>query len=204
MLLFSLAGVPPLAGFFAKWYVFVAAINAHLITLAVDRRALQRGRRILLLPHHRQGDVFRRAARPALDPMRMELRVGAGGRRPVQHPLCRAIPGRWSALPRPPRSRFFDDVRARSPGHLGGLPAICLRSRSVRPTPKRCRARAKANADLPGSSHRSRPPAADDGNRPGSRRAATSPAACSRRSMYRLQVAATLGFAAGLAHSKPR
>jgi NADH-quinone oxidoreductase subunit N len=35
MLLFSLAGVPPLAGFFAKWYVFVAAINAHLFTLAV-------------------------------------------------------------------------------------------------------------------------------------------------------------------------
>jgi NADH-quinone oxidoreductase subunit N len=35
MLLFSLAGVPPLAGFFAKWYVFVAAIKANLITLAV-------------------------------------------------------------------------------------------------------------------------------------------------------------------------
>lgn len=35
MLLFSLAGVPPLAGFFAKWYVFVAAIKANLFTLAV-------------------------------------------------------------------------------------------------------------------------------------------------------------------------
>ena len=35
MLLFSLAGIPPLAGFFAKWYVFVAAIKAGLITLAV-------------------------------------------------------------------------------------------------------------------------------------------------------------------------
>jgi len=35
MLLFSLAGVPPLAGFFAKWYVFVAAIKAGLFTLAV-------------------------------------------------------------------------------------------------------------------------------------------------------------------------
>jgi NADH-quinone oxidoreductase subunit N len=35
MLLFSLAGVPPLAGFFAKWYVFVAAINAGLFTLSV-------------------------------------------------------------------------------------------------------------------------------------------------------------------------
>jgi NADH-quinone oxidoreductase subunit N len=35
MLLFSLAGIPPLAGFFAKWYVFVAAIHAGLFTLAV-------------------------------------------------------------------------------------------------------------------------------------------------------------------------
>jgi NADH-quinone oxidoreductase subunit N len=35
MLLFSLAGVPPLAGFFAKWYVFVAAMKANLFTLAV-------------------------------------------------------------------------------------------------------------------------------------------------------------------------
>jgi NADH-quinone oxidoreductase subunit N len=35
MLLFSLAGVPPLAGFFGKWYVFVAAIKANLFALAV-------------------------------------------------------------------------------------------------------------------------------------------------------------------------
>jgi NADH-quinone oxidoreductase subunit N len=35
MLLFSLAGVPPLAGFFAKFYVFNAAIQAHLYWLAV-------------------------------------------------------------------------------------------------------------------------------------------------------------------------
>jgi NADH-quinone oxidoreductase subunit N len=35
MLLFSLAGIPPLAGFFAKFYVFMAAINAGLFTLAV-------------------------------------------------------------------------------------------------------------------------------------------------------------------------
>ena len=33
--LFSLIGIPPLAGFWGKWYVFVAAINAQLYTLAV-------------------------------------------------------------------------------------------------------------------------------------------------------------------------
>jgi NADH-quinone oxidoreductase subunit N len=35
MLLFSLAGIPPLAGFFAKFYVFLAAIKAGLYALAV-------------------------------------------------------------------------------------------------------------------------------------------------------------------------
>jgi len=35
VLMFSMAGVPPLAGFFAKFYVFLAAIQAGLFTLAV-------------------------------------------------------------------------------------------------------------------------------------------------------------------------
>jgi NADH-quinone oxidoreductase subunit N len=33
--MFSLAGIPPLAGFFGKLYVFLAAIQAQLYTLAV-------------------------------------------------------------------------------------------------------------------------------------------------------------------------
>jgi NADH-quinone oxidoreductase subunit N len=33
--MFSMAGIPPLAGFFGKFYVFRAAINAELYTLAV-------------------------------------------------------------------------------------------------------------------------------------------------------------------------
>lgn len=35
MLMFSLAGIPPLAGFFAKWYVFLAAVQSGLYPLAI-------------------------------------------------------------------------------------------------------------------------------------------------------------------------
>ena len=62
MLMFSLAGIPPLAGFFAKFYVFLAAIEAGLYRARGHRRAGQRGRR-LLLSAHRQDHVFRRAGR---------------------------------------------------------------------------------------------------------------------------------------------
>jgi NADH-quinone oxidoreductase subunit N len=35
MLMFSLAGIPPLAGFFAKYFVFLAAVKSGLYTLAI-------------------------------------------------------------------------------------------------------------------------------------------------------------------------
>ena len=35
MLMFSMAGIPPLAGFFAKYFVFLAAVNAGLYALAI-------------------------------------------------------------------------------------------------------------------------------------------------------------------------
>ena len=65
--MFALAGIPPTAGFFAKLYIFLAAIDANLDRARGDRRRRQRRRRVLL-PAHRQGHVFRRAAdrvRPA-------------------------------------------------------------------------------------------------------------------------------------------
>jgi len=34
-LMFSMAGIPPLAGFWGKWYVFLAAMEAELYILAV-------------------------------------------------------------------------------------------------------------------------------------------------------------------------
>ena len=58
MMMFSLAGIPPLAGFFAKFYVFAAAIQANLVALAVIGVVTSVVGR-LLLPAHRQGDVFR-------------------------------------------------------------------------------------------------------------------------------------------------
>jgi NADH-quinone oxidoreductase subunit N len=33
IMMFSMAGIPPLAGFFGKWYVFLAAVNAGLFRL---------------------------------------------------------------------------------------------------------------------------------------------------------------------------
>ena len=45
-MMFSLAGIPPLAGFFAKFYVFAAAINAGLYRARGDRRAVEHGQRL--------------------------------------------------------------------------------------------------------------------------------------------------------------
>ena len=64
MTIFSLSalGLPPFSGFWAKVFVFKAALGAGLSVAAVDRpRGLGRGR--LLLPAPDQGDVVRRGDR---------------------------------------------------------------------------------------------------------------------------------------------
>ena len=88
MLLFSLAGIPPLAGFFAKFYVFLAAIKAGLYHARGDRRARQRGGR-LLLSAHRQDHVFRRAGAELRADAGELLRVVLGVTGLFNHPVLR-------------------------------------------------------------------------------------------------------------------
>src|SRR3982751_6217850 len=73
MLLFSLAGIPPLAGFFAKFYVFVAAIKAGLFTLSVVGvlTSVVGAYYYLLIVKVMYFDE----PLPQVDPMRMELRT---------------------------------------------------------------------------------------------------------------------------------
>src|ERR1700761_1269543 len=73
MLLFSLAGIPPLAGFFAKFYVFVAAIKAGLFALSVIGvlTSVVGAYYYLLIIKVMYFDE----PLPELDPMRVELRT---------------------------------------------------------------------------------------------------------------------------------
>ena len=93
--MFSMAGIPPLAGFFGKLYVFLAAVQTGMWTLAVIGVLTSRGRRLLLRPH-RQGDVFRSAGGGVRSASRLAV-LRRRGNRTVHHVLLR--------LPRPLRRR---------------------------------------------------------------------------------------------------
>ena len=88
--MFSLAGIPLMSGFFAKLYIFLAAVQARPVGAGDHRRADQRGGRVLLYPHH-QGDVFRRAGR-AVRPASGLAVVRRGGDGGV-HRLLLPVPG---------------------------------------------------------------------------------------------------------------
>jgi NADH-quinone oxidoreductase subunit N len=73
MFLFSLAGIPPLAGFFAKWFVFLAAIHANLFTLAVIGVLTSVVGAFYYLSIVKV--MYFDEPLPKLDPMRIELRA---------------------------------------------------------------------------------------------------------------------------------
>ena len=76
MLLFSLAGVPPLAGFFAKFYVFLAAFKAGLFTLSVIGVLASVVGAFYYLTIVKI--MYFDEPKGAVDPMRIELRVVLG------------------------------------------------------------------------------------------------------------------------------
>lgn len=73
MFLFSLAGIPPLAGFFAKFYVFLAAIKAGLFTLAVIGVVTSVVGAFYYLTIVKV--MYFDEPKEAMEPMRIELRV---------------------------------------------------------------------------------------------------------------------------------
>ena len=98
LFLLSLGGIPPAGGFFAKFYLFRAAMQApQLYWLVVVGRPQQPGER-LLLPARRRGDVLPRRRPPVL-PHRRRPSMRAGL-------LLAALAGRssWAIFP----SSFVD------------------------------------------------------------------------------------------------
>jgi NADH-quinone oxidoreductase subunit N len=73
MFLFSLAGIPPLAGFFAKYFVFTAAMKAGLFTLAVIGVLTSVVGAFYYLTIIKT--MYFDEPLPALDPLRPELRA---------------------------------------------------------------------------------------------------------------------------------
>ena len=106
ILMFSLAGIPPLAGFWAKWYVFLAAINANLYALAiigvlasvVGAYYYLRIIKIMWFDEPVGGFV----------PMAGELRVVLGVCRRLRAVLCADRRADRHAVPKPPPRRSSD------------------------------------------------------------------------------------------------
>ena len=91
--LLSLGGIPFVAGFWAKLYVFLAAVAARDVLAGVPRRGAH-GRRALLLPARRAPDVHRCAV-----PSRAAPPLGAADGR--HRPSARSASWRWASIRSP-------------------------------------------------------------------------------------------------------
>ena len=172
MLLFSMAGVPPLAGFFAKFYVFLAAIKAGLYMLAVIGVLAS-----VVGAYYYLAIIkvmyFDEPAESFYD-MPYELQSRAGDLRSVQHPV---LPLSGPAGRRGERGRAFFVLMQLDPIAVEAGVRLRPSVPSARPTRKpRTRARRRARAAL--DHGRDRPRAAAARVAPGFRRRAISMRAC--------------------------
>ena len=166
MLLFSLAGVPPLAGFFAKFYVFLAAIQAGLFALAVlGVLASVVGCYYYLMIV--KIDVFRRSG-SELRSDGQRAALGLGDRRHVRHLVLRL-----SGAAGRRRGRGGQVAVLEWGSRLRRYPRSIISKPSIRPTRKRFAAAVPASSDRCGSRPVSRPRAAAGADANGFRRPAT-------------------------------
>ena len=156
MLLFSMAGIPPLAGFFAKFYVFLAAIKAGLYVLAVIGVLAS----VVGAYYYLAIVKIMYFDEPAEGFFAMPVRAegGARGLRPVQHPVLplsgpagrRGERGRpFAVLMRLDPAAVAAGFRLAAHDTLGSTNAEALALRAAR-----------RSAGRSGSRRRSRPPAA--------------------------------------------
>ena len=145
MLMFSMAGIPPLAGFFAKFYVFAAAIKAGLYRARRHRRAGERGRAPTTTCASSRSCSSTSRARRSCRSSAGRAGHGAVGtvRAAVRHRAQRPWSTRRSRRRGRCISRPDDDDRARRASAATRLAHL---AETDRPTPRRCGARSRASA----------------------------------------------------------
>ena len=167
MLLFSLAGIPPLAGFFAKFYVFLAAIKAGLYVLAVIGVLASVVGAYYYLPIVKI--MYFDEPAPSFEPMPgcCRLVLGVAGLFNLLFfvypaPLVDAATAGGEVA-----CSDADSIPTRDAAWRGS--GSSLTTRSARPTPRRWRVRAPASAGRCGSRRSARAPGAAGAAAPGCR-----------------------------------
>src|SRR5690606_20431913 len=178
LFMFSLVGLPPLAGFFAKWQVFLAAIEAQLFVLAVIGvlasavSAFYYLRIVKVMYFDEPVAEFTRAPGELMAVMGVMAFLVVTYYVTVGSPLTMAAHNAAGSLFWCPGT---GSVRKQRPGAIASSPTI----RSGRPAARRPRRRASATLATSGSRPSARPRAGGAGGASGRRRTAISPPACS-------------------------